>query len=257
VFSGASASASARAQPVARRAITRPLSQNEIMSDAPERLPDPADPVPGLAEIAGRFDARAADYDGSAMHRGLAAAVARFVDLDGVRSVLDVATGTGLVLRSLPIDDAPRLVGIDVSDGMLTVARRALPEAQFVQGDAQALPFEAGTFDLVTCVTALHLLADPIAALLEWRRVLSAGGRVVVAVFRTDGDFAGPAPSAHGPATDRHAAFGTRTALGDFAASAGMRVSRHTTWTHPEPVDECLIAEFVVAVPGRGRPRDA
>ncbi|WP_429608163.1 hypothetical protein [Staphylococcus aureus] len=54
-----------------------------------------------LAAVRARFDGRAAEYDESAMHRELAAAVAAFADLDGVRDVLDVATGTGLVLRAL------------------------------------------------------------------------------------------------------------------------------------------------------------
>ncbi len=47
------------------------------------------------------YDERAASYDDSALHRGLTDEVARFVDLDGVRSVLDVATGTGLVADAL------------------------------------------------------------------------------------------------------------------------------------------------------------
>ncbi len=54
------------------------------------------------AELAARFDERAATYDESAMHRGLAQAVADFVRLGAVRDVLDVGTGTGLVLRCAP-----------------------------------------------------------------------------------------------------------------------------------------------------------
>ncbi|MFP3381651.1 hypothetical protein SB767_35625, partial [Bacillus sp. SIMBA_069] len=48
-----------------------------------------------------RFDDRAPTYDDSAMHRGLAAAVAAFIDLTDVEAMLDIATGTGLVLRAL------------------------------------------------------------------------------------------------------------------------------------------------------------
>lgn len=226
------------------------LSQNELMAEQSERLRE-------LAEIAARFDGRAPEYDRSSMHRGLAAAVAGFVRLSDVEAILDVATGTGLVLRSLPVEGTRRLVGVDVSEGMLAVARSALPAAQFVRADAQALPFPTATFDLVTCVTALHLFADPIAALLEWRRVLRESGRVVVAVFRADATGARPAPGAHGPLTARHFAFGTLDALADFARAGGMRLSRHITWTHPEPHDECLIAEFVVDAPGRNREHDA
>lgn len=66
-----------------------------------------------LDEIATRFEDRAPTYDESALHR----------DLDGVSTVLDVATGTGLVLRSLPV--GPHLIGIDISPGTSSRTRSA------------------------------------------------------------------------------------------------------------------------------------
>jgi SAM-dependent methyltransferase len=52
---------------------------------------------------------------------------------------------------------------------------------QFQQGDAHALPFDDDSFDVVTCQTVLMHLADPIAALLEMRRVVRPGGIVICA----------------------------------------------------------------------------
>src|SRR5690242_16808823 len=100
-----------------------------------------------------RFDERAATYDDSAMHRALAAAVAAFADLDGVDAVLDVATGTGLVLRALRARGfAGSLAGVDLSPRMIDAARSHLPDAELVVGDATRLPHPDAAFDLVTCV---------------------------------------------------------------------------------------------------------
>ena len=139
-------------------------------------------------EIGRTFDERAAGYDDdemhSGMHRNLADAVAAFADLSRVGSVLDVATGTGLLLRAL--EPGPRLVGVDLSDGMLAVARRALPTATFVRADATALPFPDASFDLVTCVAALRFF-DAATAFAEWRRVLAPHGAIVVTAWLPEG----------------------------------------------------------------------
>lgn len=202
-------------------------------------------------EIAARFDERAPRYDESAMHRNLAAAVASAVSLDTVHDVLDVATGTGLVARALPSERDLAITGIDISDGMLAVARTAQPSARFIHADAATLPFEPASFDLITCVTALHLFPDAPAALAEWRRVLRPQGRIVLATFAIDAPVTGQRGGAHvghGSSTlDRHAPFGTPDALSEFAAAAGLQLSGVQLWAHPpvgEPDDVCLIAEL-------------
>jgi ubiquinone/menaquinone biosynthesis C-methylase UbiE len=136
-------------------------------------------------QIAARYDGRAATYDDGDPHHLIAEAVAEFVDPAGVRDVLDAATGTGLVLRALRprLDDDARLTGVDLSSRMLEVARAQTPNATLLVGDATALPFDDGSFDLVTCVTAIHLMPDASAALREWARVLRPTGRIVIATF--------------------------------------------------------------------------
>jgi len=218
-----------------------------------------------VAEIAARFDERASHYDESSMHRGLAAAVADFAvrgatteaTPHAARSVLDIATGTGLVLRSLSaagrVDwSGSELTGIDISEGMLAVARAALPSARFVNADAARLPFEDDSFDLITCVTALHLFPDASAALLEWRRVLRPRGRVIVATFAVGAQPNGRAQHVgHGAtAIERHAPFGSPEALEAFALTVGLRMTAARSWTSPpevEPVDTCVIAELTLS----------
>jgi demethylmenaquinone methyltransferase/2-methoxy-6-polyprenyl-1,4-benzoquinol methylase len=58
---------------------------------------------------------------------------------------LDVACGTGFLTRHLPGE----LVGLDQSQAMLEEARRQAPRAEYVRGDALALPFSAGAFERV------------------------------------------------------------------------------------------------------------
>jgi len=71
-------------------------------------------------------------------------------------STLDVACGTGFLTRHLPGD----VVALDQSEHMLAVAREQAPAAQFVQGDAFALPFDDGAFErLFTSYFYCHLEA--------------------------------------------------------------------------------------------------
>jgi ubiquinone/menaquinone biosynthesis C-methylase UbiE len=79
--------------------------------------------------------------DWTAERDGMLAAVAA---LDP-RRTLDVACGTGFVTRHLPGE----VVGLDASPAMVAIARRRLPDATFVVGDALELPFPDGSFERV------------------------------------------------------------------------------------------------------------
>ncbi|HEY0260289.1 MAG TPA: methyltransferase domain-containing protein [Lacisediminihabitans sp.] len=196
-----------------------------------------------------RFDGRAPSYDESAMHRELADAVAAFVDLNAVTSALDVATGTGLVLRALRDrcgPAVPRMIGVDISPGMLAVARDALPDAELVEADARHLPLPDASVDLVTCVTGLHLIPDTPTVVSEWARVLRPGGTVVTATFATfdasrhHRELAGH--TAPAPYPMRHAEFSTPRAVQAAMVVSGFRLRRHETWTDGH--DTVLIAEL-------------
>lgn len=105
---------------------------------------------------------------------------------DGER-ILDVATGTGVVLRRAR-DRCPglaRAVGLDLTPAMLAVARDKAEglDIEFVEGDAGDLPFEDGAFDVVTCQQGLQFFPERERALGEFRRVLAPGGRAVVACW--------------------------------------------------------------------------
>ncbi len=106
--------------------------------------------------------------------------------------VLDVACGTGILLRRL-LDRVPavKAYGVDGSEDMLAQARIALKgqphvhleRVQVGTGETADLPFAQETFDLITCTNALHDMPDPLAILSELRRLLSPGGQLVVEDF--------------------------------------------------------------------------
>lgn len=134
-------------------------------------------------DIATAFDARAATYDQSDMHRWLAEEVRRVAEPPAGSVVLDVAGGTGLASRR--VRDGQSVV-LDLSLGMLAEARAAGVGA-VAAGDAHQLPFRDKTFDLVMCVSALPYIADPVDAASEWHRVCRRLGRTVVTAWAEDG----------------------------------------------------------------------
>lgn len=106
-------------------------------------------------------------------------------------AVLDVACGTGDLTQAFARSPAAKVTGLDFTKEMLTFAERkrtglAAPTASkiaYIEGDAQNLPFEAASFDVVSIAFGIRNVADPSKALREFARVLRPGGRVVVLEF--------------------------------------------------------------------------
>lgn len=101
----------------------------------------------------------------------------------GVRpgmSVLDVATGTGLVARAAALlTGGSGVIGLDPSRGMLDEARRRVA-VPLVQGRGEALPFADGRFDALSMGYALRHVPDLFGAFREYHRVLRPGGRLLI-----------------------------------------------------------------------------
>ena len=94
-----------------------------------------------------------------------------------VNSVLDIGTGSGLFAEAFCVSDAD-VMGIDTNADLLSIARAEAPDARFIEGVAESLPFEDEMFDLVFLGHVLHESDDPLRVLQEARRV--AKGRVAV-----------------------------------------------------------------------------
>jgi len=107
--------------------------------------------------------------------------------------VLDVACGTGIVARTAADRVGPTgaVVGVDLNPGMLSVARTVSSTGtlsgarmEWHEASADRLPFPNASFDVACCQLGLQFFADRAAALREMHRVLVAGGRLALMVWR-------------------------------------------------------------------------
>ena len=106
------------------------------------------------------------------------------------RTMLDVATGTAdVALMAAGILKPDRIVGIDISEGMLELGRKKVREAglepmiELRTGDSESIGFEDASFDAATVAFGVRNFADLMKGLTEIRRVLRPGGRLVVLEF--------------------------------------------------------------------------
>lgn len=132
------------------------------------------------------FDRQADSYDtGSYSHHARELYPVMLAQAAGIphKSVLDLGCGTGeLLSQVLGRWPETACAGLDLSERMLEVARRKLKgRAELVQGDAAALPFGDGRFDLVLCTDSFHHYPQPERVVEEVFRVLQPGGVFLLA----------------------------------------------------------------------------
>lgn len=92
--------------------------------------------------------------------------------------VLDVACGTGIASSELAARGC-QVTGIDISEPMLSFARKRIGESTFLLAQAERLPFASATFDAAICAQAFHWLDQP-RALAEMIRVVRRGGTIAI-----------------------------------------------------------------------------
>jgi ubiquinone/menaquinone biosynthesis C-methylase UbiE len=155
--------------------------------------------------------------------------------------VLDVACGAG----ALVIEVAPRVeraVGVDLSDGMLKIARsrllaaeedRPFANVEFLQGPSDALPFADGSFTALVCTTALHHFPDPQRSIDEMARVLEPGGRLVIGDACRDSPVTKVADPLYRRFEEGHVGLQCKRDIEAMLTRARLRVtsSRHV-WLH-------------------------
>jgi SAM-dependent methyltransferase len=100
----------------------------------------------------------------------------------GGLDVLDLGAGTGKLTRTL-VEAGHRVTAVDVSDGMLAVLERALPQATVLVGSGEQIPVADHSIDVITVAQAWHWMSQPETAL-ECARVLRPGGLLAVAWHR-------------------------------------------------------------------------
>jgi demethylmenaquinone methyltransferase/2-methoxy-6-polyprenyl-1,4-benzoquinol methylase len=155
-------------------------------------------PVEQKARRVGQvFDSVAARYDlmndlmSWGIHRlwkQFAVAIAR---IKRGQRVLDLAGGTGDMTARLArrVGSAGSVILADINESMLSIGRDRLIDqgiagtVQYVQADAESLPFPDNTFDVVTIAFGLRNVTHKDQALASMHRVLQPGGKVVILEF--------------------------------------------------------------------------
>ena len=143
-------------------------------------------------QVTQMFDTISSEYDG--LNRVISFGIdikwrKKVVDLvtsAQPETVLDVATGTGDLAISLSATNATKIVGIDISPGMLEVGKKKVNEQDLTKkidmliGDSENLPFDNNSFDAITVAFGIRNFMNLEKGLSEILRVLRPGGIFVI-----------------------------------------------------------------------------
>jgi len=126
---------------------------------------------------------------GPGIARSFAAIIKKWEMTGG--KALDLGSGTGILAMELAKAFPEfEFVGLDLSEAAVNVAREQAAESavgarvSFQHGDAEDMPFDNSSFDLVVSSNTLHLLRNPVNMFDEVQRVLSPSGRFIISNFR-------------------------------------------------------------------------
>lgn len=129
------------------------------------------------------YDERSARHENSQWHRKTALKLIDDMPPNFGDSVLDIGTGTGTIaFRAVTlVGSTGKVIGVDLSQGMLEQANKLLGESgienlEFVLADAERLTFSENSFDRIYCASAFFCMLDPLSTLRQWHRLLKSGG---------------------------------------------------------------------------------
>jgi demethylmenaquinone methyltransferase/2-methoxy-6-polyprenyl-1,4-benzoquinol methylase len=111
------------------------------------------------------------------------------------KKILDVATGTGDFALQALVLNPEKIIGIDISEGMLAVGRKKISEKnltekiELIRADSENIPYSQNKFDAVTVAFGVRNFENLTRGLSEIRRVLRPGGMVVVLEFSKPATF--------------------------------------------------------------------
>jgi demethylmenaquinone methyltransferase/2-methoxy-6-polyprenyl-1,4-benzoquinol methylase len=112
--------------------------------------------------------------------------VVKLLQKEQPKSILDIATGTGDLVLELAKINADKIIGLDISPGMLEIGKQKVKNKQLENridmqlGDSEALPFDKETFDGVTIAFGVRNFENLELGLQEIFRVLKPNGALVV-----------------------------------------------------------------------------
>ncbi len=149
-------------------------------------------------EIADLYTGRSQTYDNNDWHLQIADRLVKYGQVSSGQYILDIATGTGHVatFSAQLVGDEGRVIGIDISPGMLERAKHKaeklnLKNIEFQLSDAETLNFATNSFDRIFCSSAFIWMSDLIAALRLWHNCLKPGGIIGIHAFADTAFIAG------------------------------------------------------------------
>lgn len=168
----------------------------QSVSERDEAYDGFGDAAPDRTGQAEAFDAIGGRYDDAFPHKeGQVTAVGRLLaELPDKARVLDVGCGTGVPTARQLVDAGHSVTGVDLSEGMLELARANVPEAEFLHRDLASLRVEGpgglGRFDGITCFFTLLMLprAEIPYALRQFHRLLKPDGVLALSMVEADLD---------------------------------------------------------------------
>ena len=143
-------------------------------------------------QVAQMFDNISENYDG--LNRVISLGidvkwrkkVVQIVGKNNPKQILDIATGTGDLAIMMAALKPDRIVGLDISAGMLEVGKQKIAKAnlsdkiEMIVGDSEDMPFEDATFDAITVSFGVRNFANLNKGLTEIARVLKPNGVLVI-----------------------------------------------------------------------------
>jgi demethylmenaquinone methyltransferase/2-methoxy-6-polyprenyl-1,4-benzoquinol methylase len=158
-------------------------------------VPLPDSDLSKKEQVAGMFDRIAGRYDflnhllSMGIDKGWRKKAINTLREINPKKILDVATGTGdLAIAALTLQP-DHITGVDISEGMMEIGRKKLQDKNLDDkitlqyGDSEALPFEAGDFDAITCAYGVRNFEHLEKGLEQMSRVLRTGGRIAILEF--------------------------------------------------------------------------
>jgi ubiquinone/menaquinone biosynthesis C-methylase UbiE len=105
-----------------------------------------------------------------------------FLSITSDTSLLDIGCGTGYFSK-LANDKGAKIVGIDATVEFIEEAKKRVPNGNFLVGEMEELPFEEKSFDLVCGFNSFQYAANTKNALIEAKRVLRDGGKLITMIW--------------------------------------------------------------------------
>ena len=126
------------------------------------------------------FDGVSGEYGSrSVVQRKAGRKLLDLLDLAGDESILDVGCGPGHLTRMLADATGGRVVGTDISGGMIAQACESYPDLEFRRVPAEGLDYD-GEFDVVYCNSTFQWFTDAKGALEAMHRALKPGGKIAI-----------------------------------------------------------------------------